>query len=201
MADVDNEDPYGDDDLNDLPLSTINALEEHAFHATQNARQSSLSSVLGLDARGRHKNGLDHATSSQAPIRAPSDDGEYGSVEDGDYGDVVLDDNAQPYTGAADVPRHHDLGEMTQRELWRLNRFGGPGPLNQHALPPLKAPMNGRPQRSQGRGLPRPIEAPSQTAGPVEDGQDPMVIDSEETGLQTTANGSTELQAQINQVH
>jgi hypothetical protein len=194
MANVDNDDPYGDDDLDDLPLNTINAFEEHAFQATQSSRQGDLSKSFASQAPRYHTNGVHQATSIQAQKRAPSDDGEYGSVEDGDYGDVVLDDNAQPYTGAGDSSRHHDLGEVTQRELWRLDRFGGSRPSNQHIW---KRPIQDQPQN---KGFSRPTKVPHKTPEVIENDQDRMVIDSDKTGIETTANGSRELQAQINQV-
>ena len=114
---ADEEDDYSDDDLDALPAHTLHRLQEHAIQSTQQPSLSAQVQLPSIDEPIGLAGGLgrlsvarpaSHAANQHA-LHAPSSD--YG-----DFDEEMLDGEI---FDAAEEP-----GKLSQREQWRLQRYG-----------------------------------------------------------------------------
>ena len=136
------EDGYSDDDLDDLPSNTLQQLQQDAIRSTQKAAALDRPHLPA----NTHSEGLvggnefaklpQASYSHQVNPHGPSSD--YGDFED----DEMLD--GEVYDAAQDPPaaitqgnpyRGQVMGESTQRETWRQERFSVPQPHRQSLNP------------------------------------------------------------------
>lgn len=133
------EDLYSDDDLDALPESAFDQLQENAFRSTQLPRHTNnprLSgskphkpnhatlagglgrlSVVGDTVFGRRPNEIQQASS------------DYGDLDDDMLDGEIYDANEQPPLAAGlqrNLYAKSNLGESTQREAWRQQRYSHP---------------------------------------------------------------------------
>ncbi|KAL8937750.1 MAG: hypothetical protein Q9211_003523 [Gyalolechia sp. 1 TL-2023] len=153
--DVDEDGDYSDDDLDLLPDDTFHQLQEHAITSTQQATKAN-------DALYPHRSLLQHKASeplaggferlSVADHLALQDDLDFPQKPSSDYGDLddemldgeIYDAAEEPAVNAIQASRAANLphGEITQRELWRNQKYSVPShrPLDlpqARAKPPI----------------------------------------------------------------
>ena len=125
------DDAYSDDDLDALPVNAFQELQEDAFRSTQQPRGDVLQNISSIQRPApaemcgsfdRLSVGLDAAAHLQRPQEPSSD---YG-----DFDDEMLDgeifDGAEQFAANARTGSAFPLGERTQREQWRQQRYGLP---------------------------------------------------------------------------
>ena len=142
MQEGDDDDGYSDDDLDEIPSNTFQQLQEDAIRSTQHATGlhrpylPAPSHPQRLRQEREPANILQPAKSQPEDNNGPSSD--YGDFED----EEMLD--GEVYDAARDPPaplaqgniyRSQPMGESTQRELWRRDRFSVPQPLHQSVNP------------------------------------------------------------------
>ena len=191
------EDPYSDGDLDALPDNAFHELEETAFRSTQQPasaaparlplfkspnRKATSALAGGLERlsvapetlHGQPSHGLQQQSSDYGDIDDDMLDGEiYDAAEQPDIV-AVIQQNAR----FGDAP-----GESSQREQWRQQRYGRPGPdlthlgqqrtLDQHAADLRsihKGVMNGRLSTQQSLGVPgKAADSPAKAANGIND--------------------------------
>ena len=161
MQEAEEDDGYSDDDLDDLPSNTFQQLQQDAIQFSQKVVTDRpylpANTHPGDLIQNNRTEGLAQtANSYQVSPRGFSSD--YGDFED----DEMLD--GEVYDAAQDPPaattqgnpyRGHAIGESTQREIWRQERFSVPQsynpPINPTIsdLPPMKPPPNNARQNSE----------------------------------------------------
>jgi len=116
----DQDDLFGDDDLDDLPPASLSHLEHQARLSTQAKAGAVQAGVQGQQHASKHYDS--RPSGVQPPKNAPSSD--YGFDADED----VIDLDAQPsfvqQHFSTAQPRQAD--EMTMREQWRQDRYAQP---------------------------------------------------------------------------
>ena len=146
--DVDEDGAYSDDDLDALPSDTFQRLEEHAVTSTQQApgRNNALyHPAAGLQTRkpGLLTGGLERLSVGGNP--ALQEDSDFPQQPSSDYGDLdddmldgeIYDAAQEPGISPIQASRAANLPytESTQRELWRIQRYGKPPPYLESAFP------------------------------------------------------------------
>ena len=147
-----NQDDYSDDDLDALPDSTFQQLQENAFESTQQAargKRLTLSpaarppkrtpAVLAqglerLSVGGAYPSFMSQRASELAQL--PSSD--YGDLDDEMLDGEIYDTAEEPGANAIQASRAASLpagGESTQRKQWRNQRYGTL-PKHIHSNPP-----------------------------------------------------------------
>ena len=139
MEELDAEDDgYSDDDLDGLPVHAFHELQENAVRSTQNPVSRAQLPAVDQSSRpgraepvggvGQHPVG--HALDRSSGQRAPPPSSDYG-----DFDDEMLDGeifNAAEQPALAAEYEHKGVkgyvGESTQREQWRQQRYAGPLP-------------------------------------------------------------------------
>lgn len=149
--DVGDEDDYSDDDLDAIPHDEFRELQNYAIRSTQQPSLGNHFTAPIKNAGGREERNLRlpsvAATSTFQRIGAIQD---YGNQPSSDYGDFdeempdgeIVDAAEEPGTNAIMESRAAALpvGEATQREQWRQQRYARPQYLqNQEpSLPHMK---------------------------------------------------------------
>lgn len=186
MQEVDEGEGYSDDDLDALPADAFQELQLNALRSTQQLdhnEQPALPSefVQGLSEPEDLRRGFGHlAVSGNAFYKAPTQaHPQEASSDYGDFDDEMLDGEIFDAAEEPVIIRERmgaltarPLGENTQREQWRQQRFGAP-PRPQtlgaglHSLParPLPAPqilydLKGQNHREDGVNPPATYEGP-----------------------------------------
>ena len=144
---ADEDDAYLDDDLDALPINAFHQLQEDAFRSTQQQQQPPVISSRPEIPRpvatelvggfGRHALIPENAALQPGPQHPSSD---YGDLEDDMLDGEIFDGAAQ-----AQIPVQYNRGiaakepgESTQREQWRVQRYGAPSPASaSRALRPI----------------------------------------------------------------
>lgn len=140
-------DGYSDEDLDALPVNTLDKLQEDAFRSTQQPRrevprelqrqQAQLSTHIAKDPSGPIT-ALDAAQHTRSPHQPSSD---YG-----DFDDEMLDgeifDGAESSTTAYLPQSPGVMGESTQRERWRQQRYGASAQWGLHQVRQFCSPQN-----------------------------------------------------------
>ena len=152
------EDPYSDDDLDALPDNAFHELEENAFKSTQQA--ANVAPHLPAFKSPPRPNEVSLAggfgrlsVAPEVTIRRPQH-GLPPSSDYGDFDDEMLDGeifNAAEQPGPVAAIQHEErpwhIGESTQRELWRQQRYAQARPnTGNHDL---HQPVNARPARKE----------------------------------------------------
>ena len=140
MEDLDgDDDDYSDDDLDALPGNTLHKLQEDAIRYTQQPLQRPQLPTVGHASRpgpaeiasgfGRMSvdRNLDNTYDPHALPQASSD---YGDFDDEMLDGEIFDAAEEPSLAARfEVPSNvQKIGEQTQREQWRQQRYGVPPP-------------------------------------------------------------------------
>ncbi|KAL9615457.1 MAG: hypothetical protein Q9167_000135 [Letrouitia subvulpina] len=132
--DVDDDDGYSDDDLDAIPHDELSELQNYAIRSTQ---QKALQNRFAAPT-----NNVVHGSSRLLSVAANSTSKRTGAIQDygnqpsSDYGDFdeemqdgeIFDAAEEPGTNAIKESRAAALpvGEVTQREQWRQQRYAGP---------------------------------------------------------------------------
>ena len=146
------QDDYSDDDLDALPDSTFQQLQENAFESTQQAAQGKpptlppatrppkrTPAVLAQGLERLSVGGPFPSFMSQRDselVQLPSSD--YGDLDDEMLDGEIYDTAEEPGANAIQASRAASLpvgGESTQREQWRNQRYGTL-PKHIHSNPP-----------------------------------------------------------------
>ena len=137
MADVDEEQGYSDDDLDALPSDTFLELQQDAIRFTQQPN-SATTIRAAVPNPSSTKTSTDHSTSANRaslrvkrnPLALPSSD--YGELDEAVFEGETIDiaDDDVINDGFENIGPQQAVGEHTQREQWRQQRYGQP--LQQH---------------------------------------------------------------------
>lgn len=115
-----NEDPFGDDDFDDLPAATLQTLEQQARLSTQQPRRSTPRKLNGAP-RSRPAIGDGNNDRTSTTKNLPSSDYGFDAEED------VIDLDAQPsFVQKVGIAQARPVDEVTKREDWRQQRYGRP---------------------------------------------------------------------------
>ena len=147
------DDAYSDDVLDTLPVNAFHELQEDAFRSTQQQPEAKPQSFPPNPQKSAHANVIGsfvrlsvgpEATAYRKGPQEPSSD--YG-----DFDDEMLDgeifDGAEQSTVYECARSVAPVGESTQREQWRQQRYGAPPkkPVYQVQQQPVPPQLNGRP--------------------------------------------------------
>ena len=147
------DDGYSDDGLDALPVNTFHELQEDAFRSTQQPVETLQPPLPNLPRPapaelaggfGRLSVGPDAAAYRKAPQEPSSD---YGDFDDEMLDGEIFDGAEQPALSTTyDRTRSAaPVGESTQREQWRQDRYGTP-----RQNPAYQAHLQNAPQQSNG---------------------------------------------------
>ena len=200
----DQDDVFGDADFDDLPPNTLQALEQRALSFTQ--QQAAQSSAPPSQTPPDVLNGI-HAARNNSNHASQRNPNPAGAQHFDDYGfddeDVINLDDQQPFSKSNAFSRPTPtppqqkpvVDQVTQREQWRLNKYGA------QAQPRLHGSINQKPLQAAGRLPTRPFQ---QEARPHENGKQavnhiavPQASTNDETSQALDVQG---LQARITEV-
>ncbi|KAL6719912.1 hypothetical protein ACLMJK_001833 [Lecanora helva] len=132
------DDGYSDEDLDDLPAHAFHELQENAFRSTQHPISRPQLPTLDEFAKVRtgfndesHRdalNGTSKSRNDHHTLLQPSSD--YGDFDDEMLDGEIIDAASQPMLAARleNEPTNRQIGESTQREQWRQQRYSHPMP-------------------------------------------------------------------------
>ena len=123
-------DDYSDNDLDALPAHTLHQLQEHAIQSTQQPSLGAHGQLPGKDEPIGLPGGLGRLSVARPASHAANQHGLHAPSSDyGDFDEEMLDGEI---FDAAD-----ESGDISQREQWRLQRYGA----NQRYVEPVKGPQ------------------------------------------------------------